>query len=243
MTVARRIGLLGGTFDPIHVGHMAAAAAARTTLQLDEVLLLTSNVPPHRPQPAASVHHRFAMVALAAQDDERLRASDIELLAPGPSYTSATLERLHAHGYSPSQLFFIAGADAFAEIATWRHYPDFLDAAHFAIVDRPGRSAASIRELLPELASRMRDTPLAAAEWGGDMTPPSIFLVIGPTPDVSSTAIRSRCAHRQPITGLVPPAVERHIDRHALYRIRDAAASHADGARRSASLLHEQEHL
>jgi nicotinate-nucleotide adenylyltransferase len=129
MTVARRIGLLGGTFDPIHVGHMAAAAAARTTLQLDEVLLLTSNVPPHRPQPAASVHHRFAMVALAAQDDERLRASDIELLAPGPSYTSATLERLHAHGYAPSQLFFIAGADAFADIATWRHYPDFLDAA------------------------------------------------------------------------------------------------------------------
>ena len=71
MTVARRIGLLGGTFDPIHVGHMAAAVAACTTLQLDEVLLLTSHVPPHRPQPAASVHHRFAMVALAVQGDRR----------------------------------------------------------------------------------------------------------------------------------------------------------------------------
>jgi nicotinate-nucleotide adenylyltransferase len=243
MTVARRIGLLGGTFDPIHVGHMAAAAAARTTLQLDEVLLLTSHVPPHRPQPAASVHHRFAMVALAAQDDETLRASDIELLAPGPSYTSATLARLHAHGYSPSQLFFIAGADAFAEIATWRHYPAFLDAAHFAIVDRPGRSAASIRDLLPALASRMREASIGEAESSGDTTSPSIFLVNGPTPDVSSTAIRARCAGRQQITGLVPPAVERHIDRHLLYRIRDAAASHADGARRSASLLHEQEHL
>jgi nicotinate-nucleotide adenylyltransferase len=189
------------------------------------------------------VHHRFAMVALAAQDDETLRASDIELLAPGPSYTSATLARLHAHGYSPSQLFFIAGADAFADIATWRHYPAFLDAAHFAIVDRPGRSAASIRDLLPALASRMREASIGEAESSGDTTSPSIFLVNGPTPDVSSTAIRARCAGGQQITGLVPPAVERHIDRHLLYRIRDAAASHADGARRSASLLHEQEHL
>jgi nicotinate-nucleotide adenylyltransferase len=243
MTVARRIGLLGGTFDPIHVGHMAAAAAARTTLQLDEVLLLTSHVPPHRPQPAASVHHRFAMVALAAQDDETLRASDIELLAPGPSYTSATLERLHGRGYSPSQLFFIAGADAFADIATWRHYPRFLDGAHFVIVDRPGRSAVSIRDLLPALAPRMREPSLTAPDWSGDSTPPAIFLVNRPTPDVSSTAIRARCAHRQQITGLVPPAVERHIERHALYRIGDAAPSHADGAGRSASLLHEQEHL
>jgi nicotinate-nucleotide adenylyltransferase len=243
MTAARRIGLLGGTFDPIHVGHMAAAAAARTTLQLDEVLLLTSHVPPHRPQPAASVHHRFAMVALAAQDDETLRASDLELVTPGPSYTSATLERLHRHGYSPSQLFFIAGADAFAEIATWRHYPHFLDAAHFVIVDRPGRSAASIRGLLPAFEPRMREASSTSDEWSGDMMTPSIFLVNVPTPDVSSTAIRARCAQRQQITGLVPPAVERHIDRHALYRVRDAAASHAEGARRSASLLHEQEHL
>jgi nicotinate-nucleotide adenylyltransferase len=243
MTVARRVGLLGGTFDPIHVGHMAAAAAARTTLHLDEVLLLTSHVPPHRPQPAASVHHRFAMVALAAQDHETLRASDIELLAPGPSYTSATLEHLRGYGYSPSQLFFIAGADAFADIATWRDYPQFLDAAHFVIVDRPGQSAESIRDLLPALAPRMREASLAAIGGSDDGTPLSIFLVNGPTPDVSSTTIRARCAQRQQISGLVPPAVERHIARHSLYRIRDAAASHADGARRSASLLHEQEHL
>ena len=215
MTVARRIGLLGGTFDPIHVGHMAAAAAARTTLQLDEVLLLTSNVPPHRPQPAASVHHRFAMVALAAQDDVALRASDIELLAPGPSYTAATLSRLHAQGCSPSQLFFITGADAFAEIETWRHYPEFLTAAHFVVVDRPGRSATSIRDLLPVLAPRMRDASPAEALSRTAAAETTIFIVNQPTPDVSSTAIRLRCADGQPITGLVPPAVERHIHRHA----------------------------
>jgi nicotinate-nucleotide adenylyltransferase len=243
MTVAPRIGLLGGTFDPIHVGHIAAAAAARTALQLDEVLLLTSHVPPHRPQPAASVHHRFAMVALAVQDDETLRASDVELLAPGPSYTSATLQRLHARGHSPSNLFFITGADAFAEIATWRHYPQFLDGAHFVIVDRPGRPAASTRDVLPALATRMRDASPSMAVMRDDSAPTSIFLVNQPTPDVSSTAIRVRCAEGQPITGLVPAAVERHIHRHALYRTRDAGASHAGGEGRAASLLHEQEHL
>jgi nicotinate-nucleotide adenylyltransferase len=183
------------------------------------------------------------MVALAVQDDDTLRASDIELLAPGPSYTAATLERLHGRGCSPSQLFFIAGADAFAEIATWRHYPQFLEAAHFVIVDRPGRPATSLREVLPALAPRMRDASPAEATSGAASAPTSIFLVNQPTPDVSSTAIRMRCADGQPITGLVPPAVERHIHRHALYRIRDARASHAGGEHRPASLLHEQEHF
>ena len=78
----RRLGLLGGTFDPIHVGHIAAAEAVRGALHLDEVWLLTSHVPPHRPQPVASVHHRFAMVALAIQDEPALRASDLVLLSP-----------------------------------------------------------------------------------------------------------------------------------------------------------------
>jgi len=243
MTVARRVGLLGGTFDPIHVGHMAAAAAARVSLQLDEVLLLTSHLPPHRPQPAASVHHRFAMVALAVQDDEALRASDLELAAPGPSYTSATLQRLHARGYLPSQLFFITGADAFAEIATWRQYPQFLDAAHFVIVDRPGRAATSIRDVLPALAPRMRPASRQDVVSADGPRETSIFLVNEPTPDVSSTAIRARCADGESITGLVPSAVERHIHRHALYRTRGADASHAGGEHRSASLLHEQEHL
>ncbi len=243
MIVRRRVGLLGGTFDPIHVGHMAAAVEACITLQLDEVLLLTSHVPPHRAQPAASVHHRFAMAALAIQDDQTLRASDIELLAPGPSYTAATLQRLHAQGYSPAQLFFITGADAFAEIATWRHYPHFLDAAHFVVVDRPGRPATSMREVLPALAPRMRDAPLTGSPANDSSGRTVIFLVNRPTPDVSSTAISARCAEGRPITGLVPPAVERHIDRHALYRTRDASASPADSEGRSASLLHEQEHL
>ena len=243
MTGARRIGLLGGTFDPIHVGHMAAAAAARTTLALDEVLLLTARVPPHRPQPAASVHHRFAMVALAVQEDDALRASDLELLAPGPSYTSATLARLHAEGYGPSQLFFITGADAFAEIASWRDYPGFLDAAHFVVVNRPGVRAADLRLRLPQLAARMRDVPPDGGTRIAESGETSILLVDRQTPDVSSTAIRACCARGQSIAGLVPDAVERHIHRHARYGAGGLRGDRAGAGRRPADLLHEQEHL
>ena len=123
-----RLGLLGGTFDPIHMGHLDAAVAARSALALDEVWLVPSRVPPHRHErPHSSPFHRFAMVALAVQEADHLVASDLELGVDGPSYTSGTLERLAAAGWAPWQLFFITGADAFAEIDTWMNYPALLD--------------------------------------------------------------------------------------------------------------------
>src|SRR6185436_1167056 len=105
--------------DPVHVGHLDAARAARRAMLLDEVRLIPSCDPPHRPaDPLASPFHRFALVALAIQDDEGLRASDMELTRTGPSYTVDTLRALAAEGWEASQLFFILGSDAFAEIAT-----------------------------------------------------------------------------------------------------------------------------
>ena len=124
----RRIGLLGGTLDPFHVGHLDAADAARAALGLDEILVIPAHDPPHRPDdPHASAFHRFAMVALAVDGREGYRASDLELRRDGPSYTALTLRDLRSAGYEPSQLYFIAGADAFAEIATWFDYPAILD--------------------------------------------------------------------------------------------------------------------
>lgn len=241
MSAARRVGLLGGTFDPIHVGHLAAADAARRALGLDEVLLLTSHVPPHRSHPQASVHHRFAMVALAVQTDEALRASDLELTHPGPSFTASTLDRLHLAGFLPSQLFFIAGIDAFADIAAWREYPRFLDSAHFVVVDRGNRSAEAVRAQLPALASRLIDVESHGVEAAGPVTETRIFLVKACTPDVSSTQIRRRCRQGLSIAGLVPPPVERHITRHGLYVTPPTNVPSADAHRASATLLHEQE--
>ncbi|HEX5473666.1 MAG TPA: nicotinate-nucleotide adenylyltransferase [Vicinamibacterales bacterium] len=214
MTSSARIGILGGTLDPIHDGHVQAALAARRGLALDVVRVLPSHVPPHRPeQPLASAYHRFAMAALAVNGVDGLLASDDELRAPGPSFTADTLERLRAHGVQTSQIFFITGADAFAEIATWRRYPDVLDLAHFVVVARPGHPVDALATLVPALATRMRP----ARPGAGASSSASIFLLDAPTPDVSSTEIRERLRAGRSITGLVPPAVERHIFQHGLY--------------------------
>ncbi|MGH9329504.1 MAG: nicotinate-nucleotide adenylyltransferase [Vicinamibacterales bacterium] len=218
MTPVARLGVLGGTFDPIHVGHVAAASAARHVLALDRVLLMPTHVPPHRAmQPQASPFHRFAMAALAAQADPAFAASDLELQAPGPTFTSTTLARLAACGYSPLQIFFITGADAFADIDTWRDYPALLEHGHFVVISRPGCPAAGLRKTLPALAPRMVDAGTAVPSV------PSILLVDTSTPDVSSTAIRRRASEGAGLDRLVPPAVAAHIHRYRLYSGRSVA--------------------
>jgi len=235
--IARRLGILGGTFDPIHTGHVDAARAAEAALGLTEILIVTSHIPPHRVQPVASPFHRFAMVALTVATQSRWCASDLELLSAAPSYTSCTLDRLHRAGYRPTELFFIVGADAFREIESWKDYPAIFDRAHFAVVSRPGSAVAALPQQIPALAPRMiRVTTVAVASGA-----PSIFLIDAPTADVSSTAIRGRRAAGQPITGLVPGAVEQHIERHRLYTSSPADANAEDArAKPAAGRLHGQ---
>jgi nicotinate-nucleotide adenylyltransferase len=203
-----RLGILGGTFDPVHFGHLDAADAARTALTLDGVVFLPSHDPPHRPaDPHATAFHRFSLIALAIQDRRGYQVSDLELRRPGPSYTVTTLRELHATGLRPSQIFFIIGADAFAEIATWYQYPAVLECANFAVISRPGAA-------MPPPAA----APPTATGTG-------IYHVEARTRDVSSTLIRSRLAAGQPIDDLVPAAVASHIEAHHLY----GAAGDRDG--------------
>jgi nicotinate-nucleotide adenylyltransferase len=212
-----RTGLLGGTFDPVHEGHVAAAEAALKALGLDRVLLIPSHLPPHRPaQPRASAFHRFAMVSLAVGGRPRLAASDVELQLPGPSFSAVTLRRLLELGYRPWQLFFITGTDAFAEIASWREYPAVLDLAHFVVVSRAGQTFDVLYERLRGLTGRMQ---LVTAPVGADASAGAlrVFLVDAATPDVSSTAVRECAARGESLAGLVAPEVERHIRRHRLY--------------------------
>jgi nicotinate-nucleotide adenylyltransferase len=213
MTTARRIGIFGGTFDPIHCGHIDLGRAAETALNLTRLFVIPANVPPHRPQPLASSYHRFAMVSLAVAGRPGWRASDLELRRDAPSYTAATLKRFHERGYTPSELFFVIGADAFAEIEAWKEYPDILDRTHFAVVSRTGYPALELRARLPLLAPRMARPPV------GHLTKLDtlIFLIDAPTADVSSTAVRERRARGQPITGLVDLGVQQHIEQQGLY--------------------------
>lgn len=216
-TAPARVGVLGGTFDPVHHGHLDAADAARGALGLGEVLLMPSRVPPHKASPArTSCHHRFAMAALASSGRPGLRVSDLELRSSEPSYTSLTLQRLARAGYAPSQLFFILGSDAFAEIAHWHDYPALLRRCHFAVVARAGHPLAGLRGRLPELAGRMRAPDGGAAAPAPD-GPTAIWLVEADTRDVSSSDVRNRLAAAEPTAGLLPDLVAAHVARHRLY--------------------------
>jgi nicotinate-nucleotide adenylyltransferase len=231
MTKARRVGILGGTFDPIHRGHLDMGAAAQAALGLTRLFVIPANVPPHRPNPSASAFHRFAMVALAVAGQPEWRASDLELRSESPSYTADTLRRFHERGYAPAELFFVLGADAFAEIGTWKEYPRILDAAHFAVVSRPGCPVDELPWRLPALASRMvrQLGPLSQLDA-------SIILIDAATADVSATAIRQHRLENRSIGGMVELSVQQHIEQHGLYtssvpgrRASDPVASPAAG--------------
>jgi nicotinate-nucleotide adenylyltransferase len=214
MSGSIRLGLFGGTFDPIHVGHLDAAAAARAALALDEVLFVPSHVPPHRAaDPHATPFHRFAMVALATAGETAYRASDIELRRSGASYTYETLAALHAAGWRPAQLFFIIGADAFAEIAQWRQMGRVVEGTNLAVVGRKGTSLQSALDRAPSLRSRLR--PIDTAREPSAQT--GVYLIEAATRNVSSTTIRTALQAGRSIADLVPDVVERHIIRHGLY--------------------------
>lgn len=210
--MTRRIGILGGTFDPVHCGHIDLGAAAQSALDLTSVLVIPSNVPPHRPAPVASSFHRFAMVALAISGRHGWQASDLELSEETQSYTATTLRRFHQRGCGAVELFFVIGADAFSEIAIWKDYPGLLDSAHFAVVSRPGWPVDRLRQTLPSLSRGMR-TPGNWLEQPG----PCIILIDAQTADVSATAIRNRCLEGLSVADMVPPGVRQHLEQHGLY--------------------------
>ena len=228
MSRSTRTGILGGTFDPIHQGHLDAAEVVWRALQLNHVLVVPARLAPHRAVRArASAYHRFAMLALATAGQEVLHICDVELRSADPSYTSLTLQHLALAGYDPAQLFFITGADAFAEIATWYDFPAVLDRSHFAVVSRPGYPVTQLRSRLPDLAGRMRDVSGAIASKGQADTgiaQCSIWLIDAATSEASSSEIRRRLAAGKSLAGLTPPDVETYIRQHCLYLLNGPAA-------------------
>jgi nicotinate-nucleotide adenylyltransferase len=196
------LGILGGTFDPIHNGHLAAADAAQRALNLDAITLIPSHIPPHRRDPVgAGSEQRYEMTALAAAERPGWSASRIEVDREGASYTYDTLVRLRETLSVSAQYFFILGADAFAEIATWSRYPAVLDLAHFVVVSRPGITLDSLRERVPSAFNQEA----------------RVILVEAATPDISSTDIRRRVRAGHSLSGLVPAAVAEYISTHRLY--------------------------
>jgi nicotinate-nucleotide adenylyltransferase len=189
----RRIGVIGGTFDPIHIGHLAAANEVYHRLGLDEVLFVPTGQPWQKSDRVVSdAEHRYRMVLLAT-DRSPFRVSRVDIDRAGPTFTVDTLRDIHSV-YDPADLFFIVGADALAGLATWREPETLLDLAHMVGVTRPGH------------------------EMGVTLPPESVTVLEIPALEISSTQCRERVAQGLPIDYLVPAAVAEYIGKHALYR-------------------------
>jgi nicotinate-nucleotide adenylyltransferase len=202
-----RIGILGGTFNPPHVGHVACARAAAEQLGLDGVWLMPVAEPPHkRAEHDPGAEHRLALCRLAADEDDRLSASALEIERGGPSYTVDTLAALRADR-PDDELTFVAGGDMAMSLPEWREPARVLELATFAVAERE----AIRRE---QVAARLGALPGAERIVFFDM----------PRVDVSSSLVRERVAAGEPVDDLVPAGVARYIDQRGLYRRAAVAA-------------------
>lgn len=199
----RRIGILGGTFDPPHVGHLWLATLAADAMALDRVLFMPAAQPPHKVgQPVSRATDRLLMTRLAIAGDPLLELCPIEMERPGPSYTIDSVDELERLYPDDTTLFLVMAADSLAQIDTWREPDRLLERIEWIVGPRPG-------DPLPE-----RDA--LAARFGDGAS--RIHLLEGPSLDVSSTALRQRVADGHPIRYLVPRGVEELITERGLYR-------------------------
>ena len=188
-----RIGIMGGTFDPIHHGHLVAASEVQVSLDLDEVIFVPTGIPEEKPDVTSS-EHRYLMSVIATASNPRFRVSRVDIDRPGPTFTIDTLRDMH-QSYPDAELFFITGADAVAQLSTWREAEQLWQMAHFVAVTRPGHELNV--EGIPDRAVSVLEVPALA---------------------ISSTDCRQRVRDGHPVWYLVPDGVVQYIAKHRLYR-------------------------
>lgn len=210
---SRRIGVLGGTFDPVHIGHLRGALEVAEMFGLDEVRLVPNFRPPHRETPNSSAVHRLAMVRLSVQDLPPLVVDARELERDKPSYTIDTLESLRRELASDDQLFLILGWDAFCGLPGWHRWDELLGHCHIVVMQRPDADSEAPEALRDLLAARSINDPLAMTGQGGQIG----FAWQAPL-GVSATRIRQFLASGRSVRFLVPDAVMAYINAHGLYR-------------------------
>lgn len=231
------IGVFGGTFDPIHKGHLALAQAARERCDLGRVLFIPTNLPPHKTaQPVASYFHRYTMTALATAGEKALVPSLLEApgefilhdkkgargsVASAPNYSIDTVRKLKRDLKKSDRLFFLIGIDAFNDIAKWREAEALFSECEFIIASRPGYSLADVAGALPEKL-RPRDAvtkPFAKQPAKGDLVLPGVMLHLldNVNQNISATAVRAAIAAKRPIKKFVPESVEEYIKKEGLY--------------------------
>lgn len=207
----QRLGLLGGTFDPIHVGHLALARAACVALRLDRVVLLPSGRPWQKPGLRTSGEHRLEMVRLAIEGDVRLSVDDLELRRAGRTYTIDTLVELRAALGADGALVLLMGSDQLRNLSSWHRWRELLEYAHLAVTQRERVPLDDLPAEVEALVAAHGADALPDAPAGG-----ITFFRMPPVP-VSATAVRAQLAASGRPDGLVPPSVLDYIERHRLY--------------------------
>lgn len=211
---ARRIGVLGGTFDPVHIGHLRSALEVAEVLALDELRLMPNARPPHRDMPQVSAQDRLAMVERAVEGVPLLSVDARELARDKPSYTIDTLELMRAEMAADDQLFLLLGWDAFCGLPAWHRWEELLQHCHILVLQRPDADVESPDALRNLLAARSVSDPQALQGPGGHIA------FVWQTPlSVSATQIRQLLASGKSVRFLVPDAVLAYIDAHGLYRV------------------------
>lgn len=198
----RKIGIMGGTFDPIHIGHLVTAEAVRNEYSLDRVLFIPAANPPHKKdQHVTPAFHRYIMTAMATYSNPFFHVSSIEMDRPGPSYTIDTIYELRKRYGTQTEIYFITGADAIQEIPTWDRIEELLGICHFIAATRPGcvPSVDNIKEHFGELGEQ------------------KIHRLNTPELEISSTDIRERIKKGYSIKYIVPESVENYIIKEGLY--------------------------
>lgn len=212
------IGILGGTFDPIHYGHLRLAEELGERLRLEEVRFFPSGTPPHRSAPAVTADHRLAMTRLAAAGNARFTVDDRELRRAGPGYTFDTLKELRADLGDARPLALLLGADAFLEFATWHRWREIFGLAHVAVAHRPGFPVERWAERMPEPLAREYSARLMQQPLAIHLSPAGGIVIVPFTAlEISATAIRDMLHAGASPRYLLPGAVLDYIRSHGLY--------------------------
>ena len=218
MSAKRRLALYGGTFDPVHLGHVEVARAVSKLFEIEEVLFIPAQVAPHKVgRPVTAPLHRYAMLALATQDDPQLAVSTFEIEAPDRRYTADTLAHFIQLWGETSNLFFIMGADSWSEITTWRDWRQVLTMVNHIVVTRPGYELSGLQEMAQRIVDLRIDKSLNVPSVGNDT---SIYLTDIVMRDVSATQIRSLAfaGRFRDLTQFVPVSVANYIEKYAIYQ-------------------------
>jgi nicotinate-nucleotide adenylyltransferase len=217
MSRRNRLGVLGGTFDPVHLGHLRAAESVREAMCLDRILFVPSRIPPHKSGPdITSPEHRYQMIRAAIEGELDFEVSRIEIDREGPSYTIDTLRELE-ESRRDATIFFITGVDSFRDIQTWRRWKKLLESYAFIVHGRPGCNLDDAREAVPEtMRSLLVTLPDQARPPAGGGA--KVYLLEIVSLNISSTDIRAMARDERSIRYLVPAGVEAFIREHRLYR-------------------------